>query len=133
MPAASRTKPFLRKVFYLITALPIPTMSFRSRCWRALVRSFCRAWSARSSTVIGPYDKTLNAISVADRRAWAATVLDQLREVLHEHDDVVIFAGQRYREFLLDDLRLICRRVDLPLAGLGIGQQLQWFTQRQPR
>lgn len=72
-------------------------------------------------------------MSVADRRAWAAAVLDQLKEVLHETDDVVVFAGQRYREFLLDGLRPMCRRVDVPLAGLGIGQQLQWFTQRQPR
>ena len=85
------------------------------------------------STVISPYDRTLNAMSVADRRAWAATVLDQLKEVLHETDDVVIFAGQRYRKFLLDGLRPMCRRVDVPLAGLGIGQQLQWFTQQQPR
>lgn len=76
--------------------------------------------------VIAPYDVTLNGMGVGERRAWAADVLQALRERFDlERDHFVFLAGQRYREFLLPHIR----SVELPLDGLGIGKQLQYLTE----
>lgn len=42
---------------------------------------------------------------------------------------VVIFAGQRYREFLLAYFQLRGITVEIPLEGLRIGEQLRWLEQ----
>ena len=43
-------------------------------------------------------------------------------------DDVVtILAGARYREFLVEPLSHVVRRVDIPMQGLAIGKQLRWL------
>ena len=48
---------------------------------------------------IRPYEKTLNAMPVAERRAWANEVLESMDPFLVGIDTVVFFAGERYREF----------------------------------
>jgi len=53
-------------------------------------------------SVIGPYEKILTKMGVAERKAWAARVLEQLRPILAAVDRVVFLAGARYREFLHD-------------------------------
>ena len=83
--------------------------------------------------VIAPYEQTLNAMGVAARRAWAARVLDQLRPKLNGVDRVVMLAGLRYREFLIDDIRARCPSVEVPLAGRRIGEQLGWFKRELQR
>ena len=37
----------------------------------------------------------------------------------------------RYREFLLPVLRRSCRSVEVPMAGLTIGRQLQWLNEKR--
>ena len=41
---------------------------------------------------------------------------------------VVMLAGKRYREFLMDYLMRRADGVDVPMAGLSIGRQLQWLA-----
>ena len=53
----------------------------------------------RPDEVIAPYDRTLNTMSVADRRRWARRVLMQLESHLEGVTEVVFLAGLRYREF----------------------------------
>ena len=77
--------------------------------------------------VIAPYDVTLNKLGVADRRRWAARVITQMDEALPHADEVVIFAGQRYREFLEEYLRRRYSSVKVPMEGLRIGEQLRWM------
>ncbi len=79
-------------------------------------------------TVIAPYDRTLKGMPAADRRAWARKVLGSLEIQLASVDEVVFLAGQRYREFLEGELRSRVR-VEVPMAGLTIGRQLQWLLQ----
>jgi hypothetical protein len=73
-------------------------------------------------TIVEPYELTLNAMPVAEVRAWARRVLGQL-EAAEDVDgtDFVFLAGEKYRRYLLPDLP----NYRLPLEGLGIGRQLQ--------
>jgi hypothetical protein len=81
--------------------------------------------------VVAPYERTLNEMGVAERRAWARGVLDALGPRLQGVGRVVVLAGERYREFLMPALRAACPDVQVPLEGLGIGKQLRWFDQRR--
>lgn len=76
---------------------------------------------------LAPYDETLNTMGIADRQAWARRVRAQMDQRLPSADRLVVFAGRRYREFLMDDLRRRSAIVEVPLAGLRIGEQLSWL------
>jgi len=78
-------------------------------------------------TVIAPYERTLNAMGIADRRAWGSKVLRQLQPKLKGVDRVVILAGARYREFLIDAIQGKGLTVEIPLEGMRIGEQLRWL------
>ncbi len=78
-------------------------------------------------TVIAPYDVTLNSMGVADRRRWAERVIAQMEEALPSVDEVVIFAGKHYREFLEEYLRRRFSSVMVPMERLRIGEQLRWL------
>lgn len=79
--------------------------------------------------VTGPYEKTLNYMPINERRAWSLRVQAQMAIDLPNADRCTVLAGSRYREFLLAYLE---RRytVDVPMAGLTIGRQLQWLGQQ---
>ena len=79
--------------------------------------------------MIEPYEQTLNKTPIAARRAWAVDVFRDLEKRLPSDATVVILAGERYREFLIDDLERRGHRVEVPMAGLGIGQQLAWLKE----
>jgi hypothetical protein len=81
-------------------------------------------------TRIAPYEKTLNTAGVAERRAWAENVCRQLASHLMGRRRVVMFAGQRYREFLVPALLRDGYEVDVPMANLRIGEQLAWLAAR---
>ncbi|MEJ2345577.1 MAG: hypothetical protein P8076_15550 [Gammaproteobacteria bacterium] len=80
---------------------------------------------------VAPYEKTLNAMAVNERRTWARRVIDAMDRRLPHADRVVVLAGARYREFLLGYLKERFRIVEVPLAGLRIGEQLSWFARRE--
>jgi hypothetical protein len=78
-------------------------------------------------TVLQPYDDTLKDMPRAQRSRWAEKVLTQIGQILLAEDRIVFLAGQRYREFLEPALLSSGHRVEAPMRGLGIGQQLQWL------
>lgn len=82
-------------------------------------------------SVIAPYDRSLNTMRVADRRDWAKRLESQMDESLPSAKEVIVFAGQRYREHLEDYLRRRFDSVTVPMRGLGIGQQLSWLKHGQ--
>jgi hypothetical protein len=86
---------------------------------------------ARPDEVIAPYDYTLNTLGVADRKAWAARVLDKLLPEVEGKKQVVFLAGFRYREFLIEPLERMGIDVVVPMEGLRIGEQLEWLSQFQ--
>lgn len=77
--------------------------------------------------IIAPYEFTLNSLGVAERRAWAADVLARLLPIAKNYRQVVIFAGQRYREFLVGPLKDLGLDVTVPMEGLRLGEQLSWL------
>jgi hypothetical protein len=82
-------------------------------------------------TVVAPYERTLNRMGIAERRAWAARVLAALEPQLAGVGRVVVLAGERYREFILGRLRELTPVIEIPLAGLRIGEQLGWLARHQ--
>jgi hypothetical protein len=83
--------------------------------------------------VIAPYERTLNTMRVADRRAWADRVARQLAEVVPELSRVVFLAGERYREFLIQHLIASSVEISIPMEGLRIGEQLNWLGRHSSR
>lgn len=81
----------------------------------------------RPEAVVAPYDRTLNTMKASERRAWGALVKEQMREMLPPAEEVVVLAGERYRENIVDWLTQRFSQVTIPMAGLTIGRQLQWL------
>ena len=82
--------------------------------------------------VIRPYEQTLNTMRVAERRAWAKRVSEQLADAAPEFRQVVFLAGARYREFLAGQLTERGASVSIPMKGQRIGEQLRWLEQHSP-
>lgn len=103
---------------------------------RSLVERSGAAWFILSAehglvhpmTVIAPYERTLNTMSVHERRAWASRVIERMNLELPRAERIVVLAGRRYREFLMEHLRSVCSDIQVPLEGLGIGEQLGWLS-----
>lgn len=77
---------------------------------------------------IEPYDLTLNTMSTAQIKAWAAGVLRQLSAKTDlQRDQFVFLAGAKYRKHLLPHLA----HVEVPLEGLPIGKQLQKLSRNE--
>ena len=80
--------------------------------------------------VITPYEKTLNRMGVAEQRAWADRVWDDLKPRLQPDDQVVFLAGLNYRVHLLKYLHAYGCRVEIPMEGLRIGEQMNWLDKQ---
>jgi Family of unknown function (DUF6884) len=85
----------------------------------------------KPDTVIEPYDETLNKMGVAQRKSWAAQVQTQMVDTLPDANEVVLFAGVRYRENLMSYLNGRYQAVSVPMDGLQIGRQLSWLKNAQ--
>lgn len=82
---------------------------------------------------IEPYDYTLKNAGTAERRFWAAKVLSKLLPQIRDETRIVMFAGHRYREFLMEPLRSRGIKVEVPMAHLTLGRQLAWLSEREKR
>lgn len=102
---------------------------------RALVEASGDAWFILSAEhgllapekVIEPYERTLNTMSAPERRSWAEQVQKQMNATLPDADEVVVLAGNSYRENLMSYLRKRFPKVTVPMDGLTIGRQLNWL------
>jgi hypothetical protein len=76
---------------------------------------------------IEPYNETLNEMKIEGRRLWAENVLEQLKKISDiENDEIIFFAGKKYREFLIPYIK----NYRIPLEGLGIGRQLKFLKEK---
>lgn len=100
-------------------------------------KRFCDRWFILSAKygllapeqVIQPYNQTLtHGMSRSIRQQWALGVTRELRDQSTLQDEIVILAGQKYREFLVPYLRYYGYHVTIPMAGLSIGRQLSWLN-----
>lgn len=118
---------------------PAPAKDLYTSAWfrkaRAYVEKKGRPWRILSAQyglvhperMIRPYEQTLKTMPVAERRAWAETILTEIGPSLVGVDTVVFLAGQAYREFLAPALRDRGLTVRVPMAGLSQGRQLSWL------
>lgn len=81
----------------------------------------------RPDQQIEPYELTLNKMSIRERKAWAQRVYAQIKSEIPAAGEFIIFAGQRYREFLQPLLEEAGAKVTVPMLGLTQGRQLSWF------
>ena len=82
--------------------------------------------------VLAPYEQTLNKMSVYERRRWAEDVKGELARVLPPGAEVIVLAGERYRENLLPFLEERGHPVTVPLEGMPFGRQLQFLHGGSP-
>lgn len=73
---------------------------------------------------VSPYDETLITQPTEQRIRWANRVVKQLRKELKPDDEVTFLAGDLYREFIMPQLVEQGFACAIPLAGLGLGQQI---------
>jgi cytoplasmic iron level regulating protein YaaA (DUF328/UPF0246 family) len=83
----------------------------------------------RPEQVVEPYERTLNRMPKRDRLAWGEKVQQQLLDLVPVDAEVILLAGQRYREDIEPFLRKRGHSVSVPLQGLQIGKQLQRLKQ----
>jgi hypothetical protein len=124
-------------------AHPAPARVLYTSAWFTKVRDLLRDSGARwfilsalyglvdPDDEIQPYDYTLNRLGVAERRAWASNVINALKEQLGEERRIVLFAGLRYREFLIGPLTDLGLMVEAPMEGLRQGEQLAWLRDEE--
>ena len=81
---------------------------------------------------IEPYDLTLNDMSSQQRKEWAKTVFNHMKNRLRieDFDKVFFHAGKNYRDHLIPRLEDMGIRCEIPLEGLGIGKQKAWYKER---
>ncbi len=80
------------------------------------------------SEVVAPYEQTLNKMPASARRDWAEEVNSELARVLPADAEVIVLAGERYREGVVPFLRRRGHGVSVPLEGLPFGKQLQFLA-----
>ena len=122
---------------------PAAARALYTSAWFRKVRDIVEAGGARwfvlsslyglvaPNVEIAPYNYTLKTLGVNERREWAAKVLAQLLPELADTPRVIMFAGERYREFLVEPLLGRGVKVDIPMAHLTRGQQLAWLSDAQ--
>ena len=82
---------------------------------------------------IKPYDMTLNKMPKNERVEWSRRVMHALDPNLSGVGSVVIFAGMKYREFLVPELCARGITVHIPMKGLRNGEQLSQLRKWRDR
>lgn len=136
-----------RKTVFLVSCVsekhnrPMPARELYLSPWfqkaRAFVERQVGEWFILSAKyglvapdqVIAPYNETLNEKTVAVRREWSRKVVQDLRARCTPGTSVVFLAGEKYRELLVPALRERGCNVEVPMEGLGIGEQLHWLSE----
>lgn len=94
----------------------------RCQVWFILSAKYGLLWP---NNLLSPYDQKLDRTGMA---SWDEMILDRLREELADVTDphLVVLAGEQYRGFLSPPEWPF----EVPMLGLGIGQQLKWLTEQ---
>lgn len=74
---------------------------------------------------IAPYERTLNNMPSEKVKGWSEKVFEDIMKV--RPTEVDFFAGEKYRKYLIPMLEAEGVKCNVPLKGLGIGQQLKFY------
>lgn len=78
-----------------------------------------------------PYEQTLNTMYKKERLHWSKQALNSIVNKTTSGDHIVFLAGIRYREFLAEELSRLGYTIEVPLAHMGIGEQLRWLKAKE--
>lgn len=118
-----------------------PARDLYTSPWFVLARAWAEAnaerWyilSARWGLVspeqrLYPYEATMKQLSRNERLRWAEHVCQQFDSYEREPAAITVLAGNAYRDFLVPLLGTSGHTIALPMAGLGIGEQLAWLKE----
>ncbi|WP_349410833.1 DUF6884 domain-containing protein [Pseudalkalibacillus sp. SCS-8] len=75
-----------------------------------------------------PYDLSIKTFSIMEKKVWARNVIDTFQKY-ESPDDIVVYlhGGKVYRDHLEPQLEQRGYDYEIPMKGLGIGQQLAWL------
>jgi hypothetical protein len=79
--------------------------------------------------IVEPYDVSLNSQGRAERKKWSERVAQQIETTYDAPTRFVFLAGRKYREDLIPVLHQRGHVCEVPMRGLGIGEQLGWLKQ----
>ncbi len=105
---------------------------YATRCDRWYVLS-AKYGLVTPDSVIEPYEVTLNKMRKLDRQSWARRVFQALCHVTSGDDEMIVLAGHKYRETLVPLLQQRGNHIDVPMEGMGIGEQLHWLDEQSWR
>lgn len=81
--------------------------------------------------IIESYDETLIGKSARVKKAWAEETFRQiLKTIKPDGATLFIHVGMSYRKYLVPLLEAAGYKVEIPLAGLRIGEQLSWYDKQ---
>lgn len=81
----------------------------------------------KPTDIIEPYNITLNTMKKNEIVEWSYKVYNQL--CTFELSQVDFYAGEKYRKYLIPLLQNKNINIEVPLKGLGIGQQLKFYKE----
>lgn len=83
--------------------------------------------------IMEPYDVSIRTLSLGSRRAWGRKVIRELttREDLSAAQ-LFLHGGKVYRNYLEPALGELGISFTVPLEGMSIGKQLQWYDAHTP-
>ena len=76
---------------------------------------------------IEPYNTTLNNMKNNEVKIWAARVFKQLESRIQPGDRIIFLAGQNYRQHLINKIKNAGCKIEIPMEGLKIGEQMHWL------
>jgi hypothetical protein len=80
--------------------------------------------------LIKPYEKTLNNMTKNEVQTWSHFMAIDIASNVKKQEEIYIYAGDKYRRYLIPKLVDLGYTVHVPMKGLGIGQQLKWLKER---
>lgn len=106
---------------------------------RAYVKRYYDKWFILSAKhhlltpgqIVESYDETLNGKNAKEKEVWAQETFRQISAHIKQHDATIfIHAGMAYRKYLVPKLESAGYKIEIPLAGLRIGEQLSWYDKK---
>jgi hypothetical protein len=79
--------------------------------------------------LIETYNVTLNNMKANEIKEWSVGVFDKL--IQHSPTHIDFYAGEKYRKYIIPLLEMKGVDYNIPLKGLGIGQQMQYYNQNR--
>jgi cytoplasmic iron level regulating protein YaaA (DUF328/UPF0246 family) len=79
---------------------------------------------------IEPYDYTLLGKDHNEQKEWAEQIFQFITNSYSKNTSIKLFAGREYRKYIQPLLEEAGYVVEVPLKGLGIGQQKSWLKGR---